>query len=140
MALVGQTGQAGPTGAAGPPGPMGAQGNQGPAGPQGPMGAQGPQGPQGIGGVTQGYAVTGVNNTDCSAACYSNETGVLNNIGNYLVTASLVVENQSIIQAYQVTCSLVFTNGGNNVNFGAPATITLNRNCKLKPNWDCNSD
>jgi hypothetical protein len=105
-------------------GPMGVQGDQGPTGIQGPTGFPGPTGAQGSPGVTQGYDAMGANNTDCSIACTSNTTGVLNNIGNYLVTASVVMKNQSII-SYSETCSLYFGNGVSST-IVVPGSASLN--------------
>ena len=35
------------------------------------------------------------------------------------------MENQNVLMPYQVTCTLYFGNGVNDVAFGAPATIAL---------------
>ncbi len=112
MASVGATGQAGSPGATGPLGPTGAQGNPGLAGPQGFPGAQGPTGPQGSPALTHGYVAEGVTSADCSvpSACVSEATTRLNP-GNYLLTASVVFQNQTPLTEYQVNCSLLDLDG-----------------------------
>jgi hypothetical protein len=88
----GPQGEKGDTGAQGPAGPQGERGAQGETGAQGPPGPQGEQGPQGPAGSSTAYA-TGPNERIITG----NTVAFLPRLpaGNYLISFSMNVANQS---------------------------------------------
>jgi hypothetical protein len=142
---TGATGAVGPqgaTGLTGSQGPQGPQGLVGAAGPQGPIGPQGLQGPPGSGGAAAYFtrpvscfsAIASFSTVDCFAP-YSNSISLAATFGDpdlypatiaslqvpagsYMVTATVMVGDQSADSFLTVGCSLSSTSGSAHGNGG----------------------
>ena len=114
--VSGVLGPRGPQGPAGPQGPQGPQGIQGPQGPQGLQGEQGIRGPQGEQGPQGEKGETGERGPSdaytagpISLTLDSNFVDVASlslPAGKYIVSTSMLVQNQSLVFPGLVFCSV----------------------------------